>query len=141
MIWPLRKPKPTPGDLKGLEDVTLSDFDTHPIWVTDLSGEGAAGFDETAQRPVLECTDVTKQMLKQFVDVSVAINVTDTDFRGSANIDRNLGLSCIAIWHDGKWKNPKNIATFPDGADVRAVPTINGQERKYRHITGTDRAE
>ena len=145
MIWPFKKNKQeqtfTLGELKGLEEITLEDFAASPIWVTDLSGEDSTGFDETSQRPIIECANVTEQILRKFVDVSIAITVIDTKLKGSANIERNLSLSCIAIWHNEKWTNPKDINSFPTNARILSIPTINGEARCFDYISGTDKAK
>lgn len=141
MIWPFRKRLPVVGDLKRLEDSTLSDLETYPIRVNDLSGEGVDGFDETSTRPVIACTDVTREMLKRYLEVSVAIRIADSDLRGCANVERDLTLSCIVVWREDEWTDPGKIAGFPSGAEIHVVPTIQGYAKAYRHIPGTDRAE
>lgn len=141
MVWPFRKPGSVLGDLNRLEDMTLSDSETHPIWVNDLSGEGVEGFDETSRRPVIGCTDVTREILKRYVEVSVAIRIANSGLLGCANVERDLRLSCIAIWKGGEWLAPKDVAGSLNGAEICVVPTIDGKARVYRHVAETDRAE
>jgi hypothetical protein len=116
------------GNLKRLEDMSLSDFTEHPIWVADLSGECDDGFDETSQRPVVGTCDVTKSMLKEFVSVSVLIAISGTDIQGTADVSEDLNLSTLCLWQDDEWKSPKEIRGFPEDAHVEVIPTIEGQE-------------
>ncbi len=41
------------GNLKQLDEITLQDMVTNPIWVNDLSGEQLGDYDEASERPVI----------------------------------------------------------------------------------------
>ena len=140
MIWPFNGPKLNLGGLKRLDDMNMADFESNPVWVTDLSGEDASDHDETSQRPVTNCSNVTEDMLSTYVDVSAAININGTEFRGSANVEQDITLSCIVIWQDGEWVSPITISAFPEPAEIRVVPTISQESRVFRHVPGTDKA-
>jgi hypothetical protein len=139
MNWPFGKRRYQLGDMKRLEDITLDDMREHPIWINDLGGEAQHGFDETSQRPVIGDANVTKRMLKESVSVSVHVTVAGTSFEGSADLSGDPSLSALAVWFDGEWKAPRDIAGFPSEAQIELVPALLGEEHvRFTYDTESD---
>lgn len=126
------------GKLKNLEEITLDDMYQNPIWVNDLSGENDEESDETSERPLIGATDVTKQVLKEFVSVSIFIKVVGSNMYGSAHYDEDGNLSAMSFWSDKSWQSPSAI--FPKGEKVivEAIPSIEG-EKNCRFILNIDK--
>ena len=109
------------GNLVRLESLTGDDLVRHPIWVNDLSGESSIGFDETSIRPVLEEVSVTRQLARQYAELSIALQDTESDALFSANYRDDGQLECVATWKDEKWIEPVSEVV------LKAIPTVEGR--------------
>jgi hypothetical protein len=129
------------GNLVTLDDITIEDMELNKIWVNDLSGEDEDGFDETSIRPLLNKNNITKEMFKHFVEISILIKIKDTEMYGSANINEDGNIEAISIWHDNLWENIENI--YENNGKIylnNLVPIFNEKDNVYEYIYGEDRA-
>ncbi len=114
------------GDLKHLDEITLNDMQSFPVWVNDLSGEHIEGFNETSERPILNFKNVSKKILSQYVSIAILIKLPEKQF-GAVNIDKDWKAHSAVIWKDNEWiflhkyyVNLKNI-TFV------SIPRLNSK--------------
>ena len=114
------------GPLKNLEDITLEDMKNNPIWVNDLAGEWEDDFDESSERPILGTEDITSEIIDEFVSISMLVKVNDENIFGSANLEEDGSVSCLAIWQDNKWIISNKAFQGKDHVEIEVIPSIDG---------------
>lgn len=114
------------GKSQPLEAATLDDALRHPIWVWALDEETVEGQDETWQKPVVNTTDVGKDLALYYPIIT--FRVVGTALYGSGGYDHAKGLlSGLSIWQAGQWRDPRDIAGVTTPVTFEAVPTIMGK--------------
>lgn len=114
------------GDLKNLDDITLKDMQTNPIWVNDLSGEFEDDFDESSERPILNVTDVCSALFSQFASIAVLAEFPKENEIGSVNIEDVNNISCAAVWRNDEWIVGKKAFAGKENIEIKVIPSING---------------
>ena len=115
------------GNLKNLDDITLDDMKNNPIWINDVSGEWEDEFDESSERPVLGATDITKGMRSEFISISMLVEFPNDDAFGSANLEDDGTISCVAIWENNEWVDGRKAFQNKDNVDIKLIPTVEGE--------------
>lgn len=117
------------GKSKALDDMTIKDFKDHPIWVWALDEEGVPGQDETWQKPVIGATEVTPELVSNFLTLNIAFKVIGTDLEGAGDYDHERGeIGGFALWRDGQWMpNLCEIEALIYPLTFEAVPAICGK--------------
>jgi len=116
------------GALKNLDDITLDDMKINPIWANDVSGEWEDNFDESSERPLLGTNDITKAMLSEFVSISMLVEFPNENELGSANIEDDSSISCVAVWRNSEWLDVGKAFESESDIEIKAIPTINGKK-------------
>ncbi|MFT3934893.1 MAG: hypothetical protein QM726_14810 [Chitinophagaceae bacterium] len=90
----------TTGKAKSLDDITLNDAITHPIWVWALDEEKEDGQDETWQKPVISTDNLTSDIF----DPIITLKIKDSELYATASFDyEKQSLDTITVWKDGEW--------------------------------------
>ncbi len=118
----------TLGELKNLDDISLDDMKNYPIWINDLSGEWENGFDESSERPLIGANDITDDILSEFVSISVLVKFPDQNEFGSANLEDDGSVSCIAVWRNNEWVIGSKAFQEQSDIELSVIPSIIGEE-------------
>jgi hypothetical protein len=111
----------TTGKSKSLDEITLEDALTYPIWEWALDEEGEDGQDETWQRPIIDTDNVTDDIYNP----TITIKIKDTELFGSAEFDNETqSLSAISVF-DNEWKTLDQTQIKTPMIFI-AIPKING---------------
>jgi hypothetical protein len=120
------------GPLKSLEDITINDMIEYPIWVEDLSGESLDDFDETAERPIVNTKDVTKEMLENYVRVNVLVEVVGTDILSCAYVEDDGTLSTLVAWVNDNWIDLNKHLDERKEIILKPIPSIFGKRHNFK---------
>ena len=107
------------GKSKPLEEITLEDVLENKIWEWSLGEENQ---DETWQRPILECENVTDEIFNP----TITLKIKNSEIYASAEFDNETeSLSVISIWVENEWKI---LDEYNGEAPIIfvALPKING---------------
>ena len=129
------------GKLMNLDEITIDDQKKNKIWVNDLSGEDEDDFDETSMRPLLNENTITKEIVngKTFLEVSILVQIKDTEIYGSAHIDENGNLNTIMMWQDDSWQEIENIVSKNEKIYIKnLVPIFGESDNTYEYVYGKD---
>ena len=89
------------GKSKPLDEITLEDVLENKIWEWALDEEGDENQDETWQRPILDCENVTDDIFNP----TITLKIKNSDFFASAEYDgKSECLNAISFWSDKEWK-------------------------------------
>ena len=110
------------GKSKPLEEITLEDVLENKIWEWAFDEESEENQDETWQRPILDCENVTDEIFNP----TITLKIKNTEIYASAEFDNEEeNLSAISIWIENQWK----ILDEYEGETpivFIALPKING---------------
>ena len=111
------------GTPKSLDDISIQDVKTHPIWVWVWeAGLEDQAEDETWQCPVIGTSDVSSAMTEPVITLYINGGVAT----GSASYNVELDqLEAISIWEGDTWVGVQESA-LPAPLSLVAVPTIHG---------------
>jgi hypothetical protein len=111
------------GTPKSLDDISIQDVETHPIWVWVWeAGLEDQAEDETWQCPVIDASDVSSAMTEPVI----TLRVNGGAAIGSASYNAELDqLEAISIWEGDTWVGVQE-STLPTPLSLVAVPTIRG---------------
>ena len=115
------------GNLKNLEDITLDDMKNNPIWVNDITGEWENDFDESSERPIIGTNDITSSMIDEFVSISMLVKFPSESEFGSANLEEDGSITCLAVWRDDEWIIGSKAFQGIDDIEIEIIPAINGE--------------
>jgi hypothetical protein len=130
--------------VKNLDDITVADFEAHPVWEMTLEYEGDDGLDETACFPV-EVLPVA-QLADRIIGCQVVLANGSTVWArvyAECGDDERIEALRFAFEHNGRWKNlvpprrigseshdPRALAAFLD-LPIAAVFPISYDLRQY----------
>jgi hypothetical protein len=127
------------GKAKPLEKITLDDALRYPIWVWALDEAHLEGQDETWQKPVVDESDVTTEMLNRFATVTITLRVAGDDRFASGEYDHETrALSSLAVWHDEEWRLIPDVPGVAFPLELEAVPSILGESSVRFSLPSTD---
>jgi hypothetical protein len=110
------------GKSKPLEEITLEDVLENKIWEWALDEESEENQDETWQRPILDCENVTAEIFNP----TITLKIKDSEIYASAEFDNETeSLNAISIWVDNEWKILDEF-TGETPITFIALPKING---------------
>jgi len=112
------------GKAKSLDDITLEDVLSCPIWEWALDEEGEVGQDETWQRPVIDKNDVTEEIDSPII----TLKVKETGGYASGEYDHEGKLiRAIAFWENSSWTLPQDYSQSGFPLTLISLASINGQ--------------
>ena len=130
------------GVLKNLDEITIDDMKKNPIWVADLSGENKKNYDESSQRPILNTVNLTNKLHKDFVTISILIEVEGKNIFGSSDFEEDCSLSTVVLWKNDNWIDANKILNKEDEIILVTPVQINGKKNvKFRYNIENDTAE
>jgi hypothetical protein len=116
------------GNLITLEEHTIQDMISNPVFVNDLTGEDENDkFDETSVRPILDSVNVNRKLAKTFFEVSILAKIIDSEIFCSVNYQEDGKFSLLYPWKDGQWIEAR--FAFPNKKHITllAIPEIEGK--------------
>ena len=112
------------GKAKSLDDITLEDVLSYPIWEWALDDEGEEGQDETWQRPVIDKNDVTEEIDSPII----TLKVKETGGYASGEYDHEGKLiRAIAFWENNSWTLAQDYSQSGFPLTLISLASINGQ--------------
>jgi hypothetical protein len=112
------------GKAKSLDDITLEDVLSYPIWEWALDEEGEEGLDETRQRPVIDKIDVTEEIDSPII----SLKVKETGGYASGEYDHEGKLiRAIAFWDNNSWTLPHDYSQSGFPLTLISLASIEGQ--------------
>lgn len=110
------------GSAKLEENITINDYLQYPIWMNTFNVGGATD-QQYYQRPVINTTNVTADM----VDPFITLKIKDTDYYVAAQYYfPTQMLTKIAVWVADGWAVVEDIPELQAPILLVAVPMIDG---------------
>lgn len=112
------------GKAKSLDDITLDDVLSYPIWEWAPDEAGEEGQDETWQRPVIDKNEVTEEIDSPII----TLKVKETGGYASGEYDHAGKLvRAIAFWDNNSWTLPQDFSQAGFPLTLISLASINGQ--------------
>ncbi|MCA9402500.1 MAG: hypothetical protein KC897_01850 [Candidatus Omnitrophica bacterium] len=111
------------GPYKELKNITLDDFQMHPVWVSDASGR-EFGFHDQTPRPLLMSKKVTRDLVDSFAVTYVLIQVPSSKHWGWAALQDLERMEGITLWTLYDKEDGRKVLAGQRDVEIHVVPQI-----------------
>lgn len=113
------------GPYKELKNITLDDFQIHPVWVSDASGR-EFGFHDQTPRPLLKSKKVTRELVDSFAETYVLVRVPSSNHWGWAALRGLERLEGVILWTLYDKEDGRKVLAGRKDVEIHVVPEITG---------------